>query len=158
MKNKAITDEYAEKIRPLLPLAQKAYGAKSQTTPAHIASRQYTELLVEFTEKGGSLVDLSQALEASYSGLRRRVFTSSLPTMSNKHGRRKLDQQAIDEAVERVRIARAQSSTKYHAQLATEYYDNGISLSIIAKGLGIANAGPLYYGVQRHAQRVSQGA
>jgi transposase-like protein len=158
MKNKGITEEYAEKIRPLLPLAQKAYGAKTQTTPAHIASRQYTELLVEFVSNGGSLIDLAQALGASYSGLRRRVFTSSLPSMKNSHGRRQLDQQTIDAAVERVRSAREQGSAKYHAQLAIEYYENGISLSLIAKGLGITNAGPLYYGVQRHAQRVAQGA
>lgn len=155
MKNVAITQEYAEKMRPLIPLAQKAYGAKSQNTPAHQASREYTRLLVEFVEKKGSLIHLSQALEVSYSGLRRRVFTSSVPTMSNKNARAKLAPEIIDAAVARVRDARQAGTEKYHEQLAIEYYQNGISLSVIAKGLGISNAGPLYYGVQRHAQRTS---
>jgi hypothetical protein len=156
MKNKAITEEYAEKMRPLLPLAQKAYGAKDQNTPAHNASRQYTELLVEFSKNGGSLSDLAVVLGASYSGMRRRIFTAEMPTMKNSHPRRKHDQETIDAAVERVRDARKYGPVKYHEQLAAEYYGNGISLSAIAKGLGITNAAPLYYGVQRHAQRTGQ--
>ena len=153
MKNRAITQEYAERIRPLLPLAQRAYGSKDQSTPAHQASRQYTELLVEFVDKDGSLIELAQELNASYSGLRRRVFTSKVPTMSNAHGRRKLTEEQISEAIARVRSAREQGTAKYHEQLANEYYTNGVSLSVIAKGLGITNAAPLYYGVQRHIQR-----
>lgn len=153
MKNKAITQEYAEKIRPLLPLAQRAYGSKDQVTPAHQASRRYTELLVEFSEKNGSLIELAEALNTSYSGLRRRVFTAHVPTMKNTHGRRKLTEEQINEAITRVRSAREQGTARYHEQLATEYYENGVSLSLIAKGLGITNAAPLYYGVQRHAQR-----
>lgn len=156
MKNTAITREYAEKMRPLLPLAQKAYGAKSQNTPAHQASREYTRLAVEFVEKKGSLIHLSQELGVSYSGLRRRVFTSSVPPMTNKNSRTRLAPELIEEAVERVRVARASSTEKYHEQLAIEYYQNGISLSSIAKGLGISNAGPLYYGVQRHTQRAER--
>jgi hypothetical protein len=158
MKNKAITEEYAEKMRPLLPLAQKAYGAKDQDTPAHSASRQYTELLVEFSKNGGSLSDLAVTLGASYSGMRRRIFTAEMPTMKNTHSRRKHDQETIDAAVERVREARKYGPAKYHEQLAAEYYGNGISLSVIAKGLGISNAAPLYYGVQRHAQRTGQSS
>lgn len=153
MKNAAITQEYAEKMRPLIPLAQKAYGAKSQNTPAHQASKEYTRLLVEFVEKKGSLIHLSQTLEVSYSGLRRRVFTSSVPAMSNKNARARLAPEIAEAAVERVREARQSGTERYHEQLAIEYYQNGVSLSVIAKGLGISNAGPLYYGVQRHTQR-----
>lgn len=153
MKNKAITEEYAEKMRPLLPLAQKAYGSKDQETPAHNASREYTSLLVEFRNNGGSLSDLAIALGASYSGMRRRIFTSEMPSMKSTHTRVKHDQATIDAAVERVREARKFGPAKYHEQLSIEYYGNNISLSAIAKGLGITNAAPLYYGVQRHAQR-----
>jgi transposase-like protein len=154
LKNTALTHEYAEKIRPLIPLATKAYGAKSQNTPAHVASRQYTDYLVEFTDKGGSLIDLSREVGVSYAGMRRRVFTANVPTMKTDT-RRKLTAEECDEAVMRVRVAREQSTAKYHEQLAIEYYRNGVSLSIIAKGLGITNAAPLYYGVQRHVQRNS---
>jgi hypothetical protein len=154
-KNTALTQEYAEKMRPLIPLAQKAYGSKSQNTPAHQASRQYTELLVEFVEKNGSLIHLAKELEVSYAGLRRRVFTSSIPAMDNKTSRKKIDPETLEAAVARVREAKAAGTVKYHEQLAHEYYSNGISLSAIAKGLGVANAGPLYYGVQRHVHKTA---
>jgi transposase-like protein len=153
MKNKSITFEYAEKMRPLIPLAHKAYGSKSQNTPAHQASKEYTRLVTEFVENKGSLIDLSKELGVSYSGLRRRAFTASVPTLDNKRSRIRLAPEAIDAAVERVKNARNAGTEKYHEQLFVEYYENGVSLSAIAKGLGISNAGPLYYGVQRHARR-----
>jgi hypothetical protein len=78
-------------------------------------------------------------------------MTASLPAMNNKNARTKLDPNVAEEAVARVQEARKISTEKYHEQLSIEYYKNGISLSVIAKGLGISNAGPLYYGVQRHA-------
>jgi hypothetical protein len=153
MKNTAITKEYAEKMRPLIPLAHKAYGSKTQNTPAHQASREYTRLVCEFVENKGSLIHLSQELGVSYSGLRRRVFTSAVPTLNNKKGRTRLAPEVVEAAVARVKEARAAGTEKYHEQLAIEYYQTGVSLSAIAKGLGISNAGPLYYGVQRHVQR-----
>lgn len=154
MKNTALVEEYAEKIAPLVPLAQKAYGAKSQNTPAHQASREYTRLLVEFVDKKGSLTLLARRLEVSYAGIRRRVITANLPPMTNKE-KRSVDQETIDAAVQRVSEAKKISTRRYHAQLAKEYYETGVSLSAIAKGLGAANTGPLYYGVQRHVQRTS---
>jgi hypothetical protein len=158
MKNLELVKEYSEKIRPLLPLATKAYGPKSQNTPAHVASRQYTALLVEYTNKGGSLLYLAQELNVAYSGTRRRVFTSNIPSMSNNSPRKKNDPAKIEAAVTRVKNARLKSTEKYHAQLAHEYYKNNISFSAIAKGLGIKNAAPLYYGVQRHTTREAAAA
>jgi transposase-like protein len=148
-----LAKEYAEKIRPLLPLATKAYGPKNQKTAAHEASRKYTDLLVEYTNKGGSLLYLAQELDVAYSGVRRRVFTSNIPAMTNNNARKKNDPAKIEAAVTRVKNARLKGTQKYHAQLAHEYYKNNISLSAIAKGLGIKNAAPLYYGVQRHITR-----
>lgn len=153
MKNEEMVKEYAERMRPLLPLAQKAYGAKNQTTPAHQASKEYTRLLVEFVSKKGSLIHLSKELGVSYAGIRRRVSTADLPAMSNKGTRKKIDPSVAEAAVARVAEARAKGVAAYHAQLAFEYYENDISLSVIAKGLGISNAGPLYYGVQRFMKR-----
>ena len=159
MKKGSLTQEYAEKIRPLVPLAQKAYGAKSQSTPAHAASREYTRLLVEYHERGGSLVDISKALQVSYAGVRRRVFTATIPSMNNATTRKtNVDPKVIDAAVERVRASKHAGTAAYHAQLAHEYYENGISLSAIAKGLGAANTGPLYYGVQRHTLKSAKSA
>lgn len=157
MKTPELTAEYSEKIRPLLPLAKRAYGSRDQKTPAHDASRQYTEMLVEFVNKGGSMIELAKALEVSYAGMRRRVMTASLPAMNARAMKKALSQEEIDAAVARVAEARARGSRHYHSQLALEY-QNGVSLSAIAKGLGIKNAGPLYYGVQRHALKSSASA
>jgi hypothetical protein len=48
--------------------------------------------------------------------------------------------------------AKAQNVDAYHDQLAEEYR-NGISLSNLAKEMGLSSAAPLYYGVQRSIQR-----
>lgn len=156
MKNEELTTHYADQIRPLLPLARRAYGSRTQNTPAHEASRRYTELLVEYNEKGGSLLDLATALGVAYSGIRRRIFTSRTPSLDESAPKRKTTPEEVEAALERVRAAKAQGPRAYHAQLSVEYHQNGISLGAIAKGLGIANAAPLYYGVQRHLQRTAE--
>jgi hypothetical protein len=156
MKNESLTQEYADAIRPLLVLAKRAYGSRDQETPAHEASRRYTELLLEYREKDGSLLDLASALGVAYSGIRRRIFTSKTPSIEDQAPKRKATAEELDAALERVRTAKAQGPRQYHAQLSVEYHQNGISLGAIAKGLGIANAAPLYYGVQRHMQRVAE--
>jgi transposase-like protein len=156
MKNETLTNEYADQIRPLLDLARRAYGARTQSTPAHEASRRYTELLVEYNEKGGSLLDLATSLGVAYSGIRRRIFTDRTPSLGEAAPKRKVTPEELSTALERVRTAKAQGPRQYHAQLSAEYHQNGISLGAIAKGLGIANAAPLYYGVQRHMQRVGK--
>ena len=58
MRNEELVKEYAEKLKPLMPMAHKAYGAKNQKTPAHIASQEYTRLLKEFHSLDGSLLFL----------------------------------------------------------------------------------------------------
>jgi transposase-like protein len=58
----------------------------------------------------------------------------------------------IKSAARRVREAKQQGTNEYHDQLAREYSD-GISLSSLARELGISSAAPLYYGVQRSIQR-----
>jgi hypothetical protein len=153
-----LTIEYAQKIRPLVSTAQKAYGAKTQNTPAHRASREYTQLLVEFVDKGGSLMELATELGVAYSGIRRRVFTANVPTVTNGTARVKHDPETIEAAVARVLDAKSRGTDAYHKQLTVEYYENNISLGQIAKGLGISNAAPLYYGVQRHLRSTPRPA
>lgn len=139
--------EYAEIIRPLLPLAKKAYGARTHETPAHVASREYTRLLIEFHGKGGSLLALSKELGVAYAGLRRRVVTADAPVAPNRgHSRATPEQTA--EAVTRVREAKSKGVTEYHRQLLKEY-ESGVSLGKLADALGLSGANPLYYGVHR---------
>jgi transposase-like protein len=153
-----LTVAYANKLKPMVHQARKACGLRTQDTPNHDVSRQYTALLREYYENGGNLVALAKELGVAYSGIRRRVFLSHV-VVSSSNGRKhsSATQEQTDEAIARVRRAKAVGTRQYHAQLATEYYVNGISLGKIAQGLGIKNASPLYYAVQRHQKREITG-
>lgn len=145
--NEKLLYEYAKKIRPLLPLATRAFGARTHDTPEHRASREYTRLLIEYYGKGGSLLALSKDLGVAYAGLRRRVVTADSPTRTVRLHSRATPEQ-VAEAVDRVRSARAKGTDAYHQQLLKEY-DAGISLGKLASALGLSGANPLYYGVHR---------
>lgn len=146
MREQLLSD-YADKVRPLLPLATRAFGARTHDTPAHAASREYTALLTEFYEKGGSLLALSKEVGVAYAGMRRRVITADAPVAPNRgHSRATPEQTA--EAVVRVRAAKSRSVTDYHRQLLEEY-ESGVSLGKLATALGLSGANPLYYGVHR---------
>lgn len=146
-----LVEEYAAKIEPILPLAKKAFGRRNQDTPAHRASKQYTELLKEFQEKGGSLPKLAERINVAYAGVRRRVAMSDVSVSAYKPQIR-LKEQNIEAAAERVRSAKERGTDDYHDQLRSEYMA-GISLSNLAKFMGLSSAAPLYYGVQRSLQR-----
>lgn len=146
-----LVEEYASKIEPLLPVAKKAYGSRNQETPAHDASREYTRLLREFHSKGGSLPMLARRLKVNYAGVRRRVVMSDI-SVSIVKPKIRVKNQDITSAAKRVLDAKAKDVDSYHDQLAIEYR-NGISLSNLAKEMGLSSAAPLYYGVQRSIQR-----
>lgn len=152
MKNKLIED-YAQRIQPILEIAKKAYGSRTQDTPEHKASREYTRLLTEFQNLGGSLPLLAKRLNVQYSGIRRRVVMSNVSVSAVKPKTR-LKGDAVLESVNRVRSAKERGTDEYHDQLADEYR-LGISLSNLAKELGLSSAAPLYYGVQKSIQRNS---
>ena len=143
--------EYTEKISPILPLAKKAYGSRAQTSPEHDASRKYTELLIEFQSKGGSLPQLAKSLNVAYPGVRRRVVMNNVNISSVKPKTRATRQENI-EAVARGKQAKEIGVDQYHDQLATEY-KNGVSLAVVARELGLSSAAPLYYGVQSSLKR-----
>jgi hypothetical protein len=151
MASNELTVEYAAKIKPLVPLARKAYGSRSNTSPAHSASEQYTKLVGEYYEKGGSLVALSNELDTTYATLRRRVANSSRPIgVSRKKSRMTPEQ--IEEAAARISEAKSKSTEAYHAQVADEYI-SGASLAKIATALKMSSSYPLYYAVEQHALR-----
>ena len=153
-----LTAVYAEKLKPTVESAKKACGSRTQDTPNHAISREYTAHLREYYEQGGNLVALAKELGVAYSGIRRRVFLSAVIITSGSGRKHSTStQQEIDDAVARVKRAKAAGTRQYHAQLATEYLQNGVSLGKIAQGLGIKNASPLYYAVQRHQKRIATG-
>lgn len=143
-----LVEEYAPRLIELLPLARKAYGSRNTKSPQHDASREYTRLLVEYYEKGGSLIAIANAVGVTYAGVRRRVTTVNIEP-SSKRSRSKATPEQVAEAVERIKTAKDISAEAYHEALRHEYEDNGISLTKIAKGLGLSSSNPLYYGVSR---------
>ena len=148
-----LVEEYTNKIQPILEDAKKANGSRKKATPQHEASRQYTELLIEFKNKGGSLPKLAEALGVAYSGIRRRVIMStvSVEQIKPKH-RMAVTEEDLHYAVQRVQQAKLEGMMEYHDQLAEEY-KNGIPVAVLAKKLGLSGAAPLYYGIQRSIQR-----
>jgi hypothetical protein len=151
--NKELVEEYKVKIEPILPLAKKAFGSREQVTPAHNASREYTRLLIEFQKRGGSLPQLAKELKVAYAGVRRRVVMNNVAVAAIKPTAR-ASKEDLNNSADRVRKAKEISVDAYHDQLAKEY-QSGISLSNLAKALGLSSAAPLYYGVQRSLQRIS---
>lgn len=148
-----LIEEYKAKIEPILPAAKRANGSRKKMTPEHEASRKYTELLVEYHNRGGSLPKLADALGVAYSGIRRRVVMSSVSVEQIKPRTRvSLSEEDIRYAVQRVQQAKSEGMTAYHDQLAEEYR-NGIPLAVLARRLGLSGAAPLYYGIQRSIQR-----
>lgn len=146
-----LVEKYAQLIEPILPNAKRAYGSRSQATPEHDASREYTRLLTEFYSKGGSLPLLAKRLHVAYAGVRRRVVMNDISVSLIKPKIRVKDQDVRSSAL-RVNKAKSENVDSYHDQLAQEYRA-GISLSNLAKELGLSSAAPLYYGVQRSLQR-----
>lgn len=153
INSQELVEEYAQKIEPLLPLAQKAYGSRNRRGPEHDASRTYTALLSEFQSRGGSLPLLAKRLKVAYAGMRRRVAmrdisaSSFRPTTTTRR-----TPEEIEESAQRVLVAKAVDTDVYHDQLAKEYR-SGIAFSVLARELGLSSAAPLYYGVQRSIQR-----
>lgn len=139
--------EYAAAIKPHIELAKKAYGSRDTQSPQHDASREYTRLLCEYYEKGGSLLEMAEALEVTYAGLRRRVTTASLKP-SSKRPRKKFPQEVYDAAVKEILEAKAESTEAYHLAI-TKHYDAGLSLARIAETMGLSSAYPCYYAVNR---------
>lgn len=150
-----LIDEYAPRLAELLPLAQRAYGSKNQITPNHDASREYTKLLAEYNRRGGSLTAMADRLGVSYSGIRRRVHTSDVPSIKRTRSiGGKIDAAQMEAATQRVKIAKDISAGEYHKQLHAEF-TAGIPMNLLARSLGISNAAPLYYGVQSYEKRIS---
>jgi hypothetical protein len=151
--NTELVAEYKEKIEPLLSMAKKAFGSREQDTPNHRASREYTRLLTEFHERGGSLPTLAKELDVAYAGVRRRVVMQNV-SVSLVRPKVRAKSEELNNAITRVKIAKAKSVDEYHDQLAAEYRA-GVSLAALARSLGLSSAAPLYYGVQRSIQRRS---
>lgn len=146
---------YSKKLKKLLPLATKAYGARNIDSPQHEASREYTERLIEYYTLGGSLMQMSEALGVTYASLRRRIMTDEVQTPTRRE-RVYFSEAEYVRAAGEILLAKeaARGRTRdgkpsvYHLKLK-EYYDEGYSLGHLAKLMGLSSANPLYWGVSR---------
>lgn len=140
--------EYVALIKPHIELAKKAYGSRDTDSPQHEASREYTRLLKEYYAKKGSLLDMADALDVTYAGLRRRVTTADLKP-SSKRPRKKFTDEQYAEKVALIRTIKNSDTTEQYHRALKEAWDEGYSMAKIAKGLGLSSANPLYYGISR---------
>jgi hypothetical protein len=140
--NTDLVGEYAERIRPLLPLAARAYGTQGPNSPSRQASDEVNKLLLEYVDQhGGNVTHLANELEGdiSLAGLRRRLRSArnggllGSTSLSRKRGNK--DPERVAAAAEIIRQARNVSPTSY-GDAVREVYQSGISLSAVAKELG----------------------
>lgn len=141
-------ERYAQAIEPLLPLAKRAYGSRDTVSPQHDASREYTRLLVEFYNNGqGSLLDMSKRLRVQYAGVRRRVVNSDVPPSSHRP-RKKFSDDVYERELKKIRKAKDSTTYEYHLALYSAW-KKGLSMTRVAKMLGLSSANPIYYGINR---------
>lgn len=142
-----IFEQYAVAMEPLVPLAKKAYGSRDIISPQHDASREYTRLLREFYNGGGSLLKMAERLDVNYAGLNRRVKTSNLKPSSGR-ARKKFTDEEYAQTVVEVLAAKEAGVDEYHARLL-KVYDSGMSVTRVAKDMGLSSANPLWYGINK---------
>ena len=142
-----LLSDYYSKAAPYAEKAKKAYGSRGTKSEAHDASRTLTKILVEYVDKGGSLLLMSEAINMSYPALRRRVMTAEIEPLK-KRPQSKSSESDYERVIKHLHEARQVSSLSYH-QAIKEAYDSGISLNKLAKELGLKSAYPLYYGLNK---------
>jgi hypothetical protein len=142
--NNELVSEYAEKIRPLLSLASKAYGTQGPNSPARQASDKVNEYLKEYVDQHhGNVTHLAAELEGdiTLAGLRRRLRAARkghmLGSLSTSRKRGSKDPERVKKAAYTIAQARNVSSTAY-GEAVRDVYTSGVSLSAVAKEMDIA--------------------
>jgi hypothetical protein len=141
--NTELVHEYAERLRPLLPLASKAYGTQRPDSAPRRASDEVNKIILEYADqRGGNMTHLATELEGSISlpGLRRRLRSARGGSLSAEYSfarkRGTKDPEKVEAAAKKIDEARNVNSLAY-AQAVREVYAAGISLSAVARALGI---------------------
>jgi len=134
--------EFAADIRPLMPLARRAYGQQKQGTQTREASDLVNALLLEYDQAGGNVTQLAEELEGeiTLAGIRRRLRVARAGTLlgqvsSGRSFRGDRNPVKIEEAVARIKEV---AGTLEYGKRIREAYDSGLALSAIAEGLGVS--------------------
>jgi len=149
--NSTLVEEYAGRIKPLLPAAARAYGTQAKGSPTREASDKVNELILEYVDKkGGNVTHLAHALEGpkgtgiSYAGVRRRLRvarsggTLGTNTLgSSARRKRTRDPVHVQQAADKIKAARDKDPTTYAETVREVYEDDLVSLGPVAKLLGI---------------------
>lgn len=149
--NTTLVEEYADQIRPLLPLARRAYGTQSQGTPAREASDKVNDLILEYADKrGGNVTHLARELRVgdnesaklSLAGVRRRLRVArggnqlgQASTTGHLRGSR--DPARVKAAASAIETARDQGTASYRIAVE-DVKTSGVSLAAVAKELDLS--------------------
>lgn len=142
--------DIAEKIKPLLPEAKRAYGSQAPDSPQRKASEEVNAYILLYTERGGKIPELARELEGhiSLSGLRRRVRIARSTEQAALEGHEQVvgrvprprgskDKELVAEAAEEIRVAREQGGRPY-GDAVRKAYDAGVSMKAVAEVLEIS--------------------
>lgn len=135
-------------------LATQAFGSRATESVEHDASREYTRLLKEYSDKGGSLIKMAEALDVAYPSLRRRVMTADVAPLVRSKKSRATDQQYL-KAAEILKQAKTAGTEQYHDTIY-KIYKKEISLNKLAPYVGLKSAYPLYYGLNKARMRAGE--
>lgn len=147
----ALLDEYYSKIAPLRHLAEQAYGSRATESVVHDISHAYTNLLVEYAQKGGSIPKMAKALNVTYAALHRRIMTAPIAPLP-RSGRTKATPEQYTQAATFIRTQREIGTVAYHDAIK-KVYEEGVGLNGLAPYLGLKGAYPLYYGLNKSRMR-----
>ncbi len=138
----ALVEEYAAQIRPLIPLAKRAYGSAKQGSPPRVASDRYNQLLLEYVVAGGNIKHLSDELGVAYATLSRRlrvarskVQLGAEPFSTKQWGSR--DPDVVAACAAQLAAARNESTEAYR-DVVIRVHKRGVSLYAVAKALGVS--------------------
>lgn len=143
--NTTLVEEYAEQLRPLLPIARRAYGTQGPNSEARLASQKVNRLLVEYVdEHGGNVTHLANELGTdmiSLAGLRRRLRSArsghSLGATPTSKKRGSKDPARVIACAKRIMQAREEGTSSYGAEVR-KVYDENVSLAAVADEMGIS--------------------
>lgn len=138
--NQDLVAQYAEQLRPLLPLAGRAYGTQPADSPARQASDQVNKIILEYVAANGNMTHLANALDGDISlpGLRRRLRSARGGTLGKPNRKRgSKDPELVEAAARQISEARVVSSAQY-ADAVRHVYADGVSLSAVADKLGMS--------------------
>lgn len=141
-RSSALVEEYAAQIRPLIPLASRAYGSAKQGSPQRTASDKYNELLIEYVAAGGNIKHLSDELGVAYATLSRRlrvarskVTLGSEPFTTKTWGSR--DPDVVAACALQLADARHEGTEAYRNAVISVHKRN-VSLYAVAKAMGVS--------------------